>query len=533
MTTSKVQGSLKLLSKHTDYIKDPLDLFTQLNRENKPGLLLESAEVDSKANLKSLILQDAALQIECIGREVTFSALTDNGQNLLALLADKLSADFTIQQATKRFSIHYLQPSASLDEDSRLKAPSPIHALRCIIEQVNVEAQHAQALFLGGAFAFDLIAGFEQLPEVPKGDNSCPDYLFYVAETLLIIDHQKQETEILASVFSGDNDEKIMAGQQSRLEQLATHCRSYQASSPASTAQLKGKLTVDISDSQFCHQVETLKESIRQGDIFQVVPSRSFSLPCPAPLAAYRKLKETNPSPYMFYMQSPEFSLFGASPESAIKYNSKNRDVEIYPIAGTRRRGLKADGTIDLDLDGRIELELRQDKKETAEHMMLVDLARNDVARISEPGTRHVAELLKVDRYSHVMHLVSRVIGKLRNDLDALHAYQACMNMGTLTGAPKIMAANLIRQTEGKRRGSYGGAVGYLNGNGDMDTCIVIRSAFVKNGTAYVQAGAGVVYDSNPQSEADETRGKAAAVLNAIALAHNSSLQRLQEEGNT
>jgi len=171
---------------------------------------------------------------------------------------------------------------------------------------------------------------------------------------------------------------------------------------------------------------------------------------------------------------------------------------------------------LSLDLDCRIELELRQDKKELSEHIMLVDLARNDVARVSQPGTRFVADLLKVDRYSHVMHLVSRVCGTLSKDLDALHAYQACMNMGTLSGAPKVSATTLIRQFEGKRRGSYGGAVGYITGEGDMDTCIVIRSAFVKNEIAHVQAGAGVVYDSNPQSEADETRQKAQAVINAI-----------------
>ena len=255
-----------------------------------------------------------------------------------------------------------------------------------------------------------------------------------------------------------------------------------------------------------------------------MVPSRSFSLPCPDPISAYQKLKETNPSPYMFYLKDSDFILFGASPESAIKFTQETQDVEIYPIAGTRRRGFNKDGTINKDLDGRLELELRLDKKETSEHLMLVDLARNDVARISEPGTRHVAELLQVDRYSHVMHLVSRVVGKLRSDLDALHAYQACMNMGTLVGAPKISASNLVRKVEKKRRGSYGGAVGYINGNGDMDSCIVIRSAFVKDGIAQAQAGAGVVYDSVPQLEADETRSKAAAVLNAVALAHGTTL---------
>ena len=197
---------------------------------------------------------------------------------------------------------------------------------------------------------------------------------------------------------------------------------------------------------------------------------------------------------------------------------------QIYPIAGTRPRGFNADGSLSPDLDSRIELDLRLDKKELAEHIMLVDLARNDIARVSQPGTRHVADLLKVDRYSHVMHLVSRVCGTLELELDALHAYQACMNMGTLSGAPKVKATSLIREVEGKRRGSYGGAVGYLTGDGDMDTCIVIRSAFVKNKQAQIQAGAGVVFDSDPQSEANETRQKAQAVISAINEAEDKEL---------
>jgi anthranilate synthase component 1 len=170
---------------------------------------------------------------------------------------------------------------------------------------------------------------------------------------------------------------------------------------------------------------------------------------------------------------------------------------------------------------------MRNDKKEVAEHLMLVDLARNDLARISQPGTRYVKDLLKVDRYSQVMHLVSHVVGQLRPDLDAIHAYQACMNMGTLTGAPKIRATELIRGVEKKRRGSYGGAIGWISGSGDMDTCIVIRSAFVKNSVAYVQAGAGIVYDSVPQSEADETFNKAKAVLSAIATAHGTTIKEI------
>ncbi|HFG1149382.1 TPA: anthranilate synthase component 1, partial [Klebsiella pneumoniae] len=265
-----------------------------------------------------------------------------------------------------------------------------------------------------------------------------------------------------------------------------------------------------------------MQRAIRAGEIFQVVPSRRFSLPCPSPLAAYDVLKKSNPSPYMFFMQDNDFTLFGASPESSLKYDAVSRQIEIYPIAGTRPRGRRADGSLDRDLDSRIELEMRTDHKELSEHLMLVDLARNDLARICTPGSRYVADLTKVDRYSFVMHLVSRVVGELRQDLDVLHAYRACMNMGTLSGAPKVRAMQLIAAAEGKRRGSYGGAVGYFTAHGDLDTCIVIRSAYVQEGIATVQAGAGIVLDSVPQSEADETRNKARAVLRAIAQAHHA-----------
>lgn len=254
------------------------------------------------------------------------------------------------------------------------------------------------------------------------------------------------------------------------------------------------------------------------------MPSRAFSVDCPNPEAAYRVLRRNNPSPYMFYVDDREFAVFGASPEISVKFTQATRLVELYPIAGTRKRALNADGSVNLDLDSRVEFDLRMDTKELSEHLMLVDLARNDLARIAKPNTRRTSELLKVDRYSHVMHLVSHVVAELREDLDALHAYLACMNMGTLTGAPKIRATELLRDVERERRGSYGGAVGYISGNGDMDTCILIRSAFVKDGVATVQAGGGVVLDSVPQNEADESRNKAMAPLAAIAESQNKRL---------
>ena len=280
-----------------------------------------------------------------------------------------------------------------------------------------------------------------------------------------------------------------------------------------------------MDDEAFRAGVDKLKSNIHAGDIYQVVPARSFTLECPDALAAYRTLRETNPSPYMFYVRGADYELFGASPESNLKFTPGNREVQLYPIAGTRPRGLNPDGSVNHELDIRNELEMRTDQKEIAEHTMLVDLARNDVARVAVPRTRRVAELLQVDRYSGVMHLVSRVTARLHPDFDALDAYRACMNMGTLTGAPKLRATELVRRFEGKRRGSYGGAVGYLRGDGAMDNCIVIRSAYVKGGTAVVQAGVGVVKDSLPKAEADETVHKAYAVLNAIAVAHGAELE--------
>jgi anthranilate synthase component 1 len=517
-------GEVETLSVDAPYIADPLTLYEQLTEHGKlkNSLLLESAEIDSKNSLKSLILLNSALRISCLGREVTITALTANGKSLLPFLHSGMPGQVERRLTEEKLLLSFPTAPAGLDEEARLKALSPLETLRKLVTELNPRHASESSVFLGGAFAYDLIAAFEPLPEVLDGENTCPDYLFYLAETMIVIDHQEQASQISGFVFGGESGAACFYNMWRRLESLKHHLDSFDSAkiSREGYAPKQTGVSVDTSDEEYCHQVEQLQQNIFQGDIFQVVPSRSFQVACPDSLLAYRQLKARNPSPYMFYLNDEGFSLFGASPESALKFNHIDRQVEVYPIAGTRRRGFVPGGGIDRDLDSRIELELRQDTKELSEHLMLVDLARNDIARIAEPGTRHVAELLKVDRYSHVMHLVSRVVGELRQDLDALHAYQACMNMGTLVGAPKIRAAQLIRDVEQKRRGSYGGAVGYLNGEGDMDTCIVIRSAFVKNGIATVQAGAGVVYDSKPQSEADETRSKAQAVLSAIQAAN-------------
>lgn len=520
-------GEVASIAMPVEYQSDALGNFAALTLQSPYALLLESAEIDSKDNLKSLLLIDAALRIECNDQSVSITAVSDNGASLLPYLAEKLSSNATVTLAEDNLNLTYQRPALLLEENARLQAANPFSVLRAIQRQLSCQSNEPFAIFLGGVIGYDMIATVEHLPNVPSIDNNCPDYVFYLAETLLVMDHQTKQSRLIGNVFCGEQAMTNCFVIGKRLEQLKLQLQQPQLTplykaTPASslTTPSSSQVHVDISDTDFVEQVEKLKQHIVAGDIFQVVPSRCFTLACPKPLAAYAKLKQQNPSPYMFYLKDSAFTLFGASPESALKFDAASRQVEIYPIAGTRRRGFAADGSIDRDLDSRIELELRQDDKEKAEHLMLVDLARNDVARISVPGSRYVKELLKVDRYSYVMHLVSRVVGQLKPELDALHAYQACMNMGTLVGAPKVKAAELIRQVEGKRRGSYGGAVGYLSGNGDFDSCIVIRSAYVANNTAYIQAGAGVVFDSVAQAEADETRSKAQAVISAIIAAH-------------
>ena len=516
-------GEVSSIAIKTDYVSDPVAIFSSLTQKSQYALLLESAEIDSKDNLKSLVVLDTAVTFECNGAQVEIKAVNPNGQCVVEHLTEIFNLDYPkvlVNDSTPlSLSLTFLPTNTQTDEDERLKQVNAFEALRAAINTIAHNEADEFSLFLAGTFAYDMLANFESLPEVTGGLNTCPDYVFYLAETVLVIDHQSKTSEIIGNIFSGPQAYANCFAVGKRIEEINDRIKastSVDATYGYHLSQHEQEVEINVSDEAFKQKVVELKQNIVEGDIFQVVPSRCFSLECQSPLDAYRHLKHDNPSPYMFYLLHPDFSLFGASPESALKFNSQDRQVEVYPIAGTRKRGFNADGRLDLDLDSRSELELRNDQKEVAEHMMLVDLARNDVARICETGTRHVKELLKVDRYSYVMHLVSRVVGKLRTDLDALHAYQACMNMGTLVGAPKIKAATLIRNVESSRRGSYGGAVGYLNGRGDMDSCIVIRSAFVRNGRAHIQAGAGVVYDSNPQAEADETYNKARAVIKAV-----------------
>lgn len=511
------QPYIQVFNQSVDYHDDLTKVFHTLCRQHSNSLLLESAEISSKNSLNSLLLINAALKITCLGNRVTFKALTENGCTVLKHLVGNLwGLSCQVQQPKdNEVVVTFSSPDQNLDEDSKLQSLTIFDGLR----QVNNLYAHSQTpIFLGGLFAYDLVANFIPMSNIELKDDGliCPDYVFYLAENLLRLNHQTQQATLQSFCFSSKEADNL----QQSAAKIAEDLKHLQPLPPIQRG--KTDVATNLDDDKFKEIITALKQHIYQGDVFQIVPSRRFSILCPNSLATYGQLKQNNPSPYMFYMQDEDFTLFGASPESALKFSTQTRQLEIYPIAGSRPRGFDANGQIDPELDARLELELRLDQKELAEHLMLVDLARNDIARVCDSGTRQVKDLMQVDRYSHIMHLVSRVVGKLRPELDALHAYQACMNMGTLTGAPKIKAMQLIYQFEQQKRHSYGGAVGYLSSDGNFDTCIVIRSAFVQNGIAYVQAGCGEVLDSDPQMEADETRHKARAVLNAIMQINNS-----------
>lgn len=500
-------------------------------------VLLESADITTKVSRTTVAVLEASTRLTCWDGTVTAEALSTvdgegpgpDGLAALARLEERLG-EYVTGHSPDRLTLTLPTSSdddPSIEERERLTALSTIEPLRVLAQ---AEVDHPHLPLEVGAFAFDYLSTFESLPEVDQGANTCPDYLFYDARIILVVDHPTQEATLVgASVDAVDLESRmnaLAAAIDDATDEPVDGADGSEAPSASTAAAGCPVLHAEptISDADFEAVVETMRGYIADGDIYQVVPSRGFTITCPDTLAAYHVLRHANPSPYMFYLAAPDFELFGASPESALLHSARTGRVAIRPIAGTRPRGLHPDGTVDHERDTRLELELRTDAKEVAEHVMLVDLARNDVARVSRPGTRSVQDLLRVDRYSRVMHLVSEVSGELAEDLDALDAFRASMTMGTLTGAPKLRAAELIRQAEGVRRGSYGGSVGYIRGDGELDTCIVIRSGFVAGGTALVQAGAGVVAASSPAAETAETVHKARAVLEAVAAAQGAAL---------
>lgn len=529
-------GEILPLVRRLSGAPDPLALYATLTGQGgRPDtLLLESADAATGAGEKSILLPRTMLRIEGRGRVVRLTPLTPNGRALLEFVLARLEESATVSREPESGAPAAAAagspapagmtavltwpevPPGERDEQERLRAAGPLDALRAAVLAPRLVSEPAALAHLAaGVFAYDLVDLFERLPAPAADPLGFPDFLFWVPEQVLILDHVNRSTTIVTHVVGGGDAEASYHDAVRSVDQLTRTVEATRMVSHPAPGQPEGAaVEVDQDDAGYAATVERLKTHIVAGDVFQIVPSRTWTARCDDPFAAYVRLRAANPSPYMFYLRNGGATLFGASPETAVQV--QEGQVTLRPIAGTAPRGRHPDGSPDHELDARLQAALITDTKELAEHMMLVDLARNDVARVSSPGTRRVTRLLAVDRYQHVMHLVSEVVGNLAHGLDALHAYAASLNMGTLVGAPKIRAAELLREHEPTRRGPYGGAVGYLTHGGEMDTAIIIRSAYVDDGVAHVRAGAGVVLDSDPLREADETRRKASAVLQAI-----------------
>jgi len=370
-----------------------------------------------------------------------------------------------------------------------------------------------------GYFAYDVVRQLEKIGDHAKDDLSLPDAELMFFDRLLAFDHLRHQIHIMAA--ADVSRESPRRAYDRALRDIATLERKLSAGlSPAlwrkSAKATTGKLKVHAGTQRkdFLRGVERCKQYIAAGDIFQVVFSQRLDFtPDVAPFDLYRALRQVNPSPYLYFLRMDDTHILGSSPEMLVRVTG--RKLEYRPIAGTHPRG--RDEAADL----RLEQQMRTDEKERAEHVMLVDLGRNDLGRVSEYGSVKVKDLMYVERYSHVMHLVSALEGTLRKDLDALDAFAACFPAGTLSGAPKVRAMQIIEELEPTRRGIYGGSVLYADFAGNLDSCIGIRTLLMQGKKAYLQAGAGIVADSDPASEFEESMNKAQAVLRAVEKARN------------
>ncbi|WP_203362707.1 anthranilate synthase component I [Bacillus sp. REN10] len=379
------------------------------------------------------------------------------------------------------------------------------HSLKQLKEMLQVQNEAQPFPFFGGAvgyIGYDVMFLDEVIGDVLEDELQMPDVHFMFYSTFVVYDHVLQKVTVVAVDLFGDRSEAELEEEITEYEQII----SIQVNPPyiegIESLQFQGNLT----KQQFSEMVNKAKDHIIRGDIFQVVLSQRLSSEFTGnPFSLYRKLRTSNPSPYMFFVDFKDYTVLGASPESLISV--RGRKVVTNPIAGTRRRGKSEQE------DQSLETELLNDEKEIAEHRMLVDLSRNDLGKVCEIGSVHLTKYQKIEKYKHVMHIVSEVSGTLQAEIHPVEALSSCLPAGTVSGAPKIRAMQIINELEGVKRGLYAGAVGYISSNGDLDFALAIRTMIVKENKAYVQAGAGIVYDSIPEAEYEETMHKAKALL--------------------
>ncbi|MGA0541544.1 anthranilate synthase component I [Neotabrizicola sp. VNH66] len=390
----------------------------------------------------------------------------------------------------------------------------PLEALRALIAESRIDMPEGLPPIAAGLFGYlgyDMIRLVEHLPDVNPDPIGLPDAVLMRPSVVAVLDGVKGEVTVCAPAWAAGGQNARAAYAQAA-ERVADALRDLDRA-PAMQRDLGQEQSVGEPRSNFTHDgykaaVEKAKDYIRAGDIFQVVPSQRWALDFPLPpFALYRSLRRTNPSPFMFFFNFGGFQVVGASPEILVRL--RDGEVTIRPIAGTRKRGTTPEE------DKALELDLLADKKELAEHLMLLDLGRNDVGRVAQIGTVRPTEQFIIERYSHVMHIVSNVVGQIREGEDALSALLAGLPAGTVSGAPKVRAMEIIDELEPEKRGVYGGGVGYFAANGEMDFCIALRTAVLKDETLYIQAGGGVVYDSDPEAEFQETVNKSFALRRA------------------
>ena len=376
---------------------------------------------------------------------------------------------------------------------------------------------------LVGYLGYDSVRRLEKLPNISSDELKVPELEFMLTSDLAVMDHSEGSITLIANVINWDgSDERVDEVYELAINRLDRMQKDLQSALPGDIASIDEKVAYNqnnyesnIDEDAFLEKVGKIKEEIKSGEAFQVVISQRFVADCQADsLDVYRMLRLHNPSPYMFFLRFEDgLDVVGSSPEALVKVT--DGQVMVHPIAGTRRRSNSP------EKDEKIAQELLSDPKERAEHLMLVDLGRNDLGRVCEPGSVEVVEFMNIERFSHVMHIVSTVTGKLDSNKAPIEALFSTFPAGTLSGAPKPRAMQIIEELEPSRRGIYGGALGYLDFRGNIDTCIAIRTAVIREGKAYVQAGAGVVADSDAKSEFQECINKAAAVLGAVNAANN------------
>ena len=423
-----------------------------------------------------------------------------------------------------------IELGAGTGKTEKLEVRDPIEFVREFMRRFKAadpEELYLPRFFGGfvGYIGYDMVRFMEELPDKGRKGLDLPDMYLMLTDTILIFDYLKQNVKVLSNVRldKGSDPEKAYDGAVKKINGIIRKIKTpVEKPAPELFPMNSGggrEATVFASSfgkkEDFESAVEKCKEYIRAGDIVQVVLSQRFEKKTRAnPFSIYRALRVINPSPYMYFLDTGEAQLVGSSPEILVRL--EGNEITLRPIAGTRKRG-KTEAE-----DRALEDELKADPKELAEHIMLVDLGRNDVGRVARVGSVRVPELMIVERYSHVMHIVSNVEGKLKEDLDSFDVMNACFPAGTVSGAPKVRAMEIIEELEPVRRGPYAGCVGYFGYSGNMDTCITIRTLIIKEGMVYVQAGAGIVADSVPENEYRETVNKAMAMMEAVSMAEDS-----------